>query len=64
MLLQSLAFCKTDSIGHYIVRFNKSHSFEKCKNREAREPVADWALNNDCGLNGFTKPRASLFKPN
>lgn len=26
--------------------------------------VSDWALNNDCGLNGFTKPRATLFKPN
>lgn len=24
--------------------------------------LSDWALNNDCALDGFTKPRASLFK--
>lgn len=24
--------------------------------------VSDWALNNDCALDGFTKPRAGLFK--
>lgn len=26
--------------------------------------VSDWALNNDCVLNVFTKPRAGLFRQN